>query len=377
MVKPDKLITLVIHTRQRALRLKEVLEAHGIEVVLEELNCELDSHEAIPLQVRIDLKSLQLAIKILESGDLISAPLSIPQIENIGNTLLIPVDFSPSSILAVKVGFYLAKRLELEPLILHAFLAPQFPPSEYYENQVDPMELPDISIAEEEIDLKRAASSSLSKFKRLVEKYIHDGLIDDVKFSTILLEGVAEQVINEYCRQNKPVMMVMSTRGVDKKESDLIGSVTAEVVDNCRIPVLTVPDNYKPLGVESIRRIAMFCTFTSFDAINLRGLMRTFNYPSCEVWLIPASENVSIGVEAKLEKLKKYLSESYPTALFHSQIFSKGKFEENIKTFVDENHINMIFVPNKKSSAFSRFFKPTLAHRMLFERDIPLLVLPV
>ena len=373
----ENLITIVVHTRQRASKLKEVLEANGIEVTLE--NLELNSDKILPgyQKVKIKSESLPLAVKILESGDLVSAPLSIPRIDNLGNTLLIPVDLSPSSILAVKVGFYLAKKLDLEPLILHAFLAPQFSPSEYYENQVDPVEMPDLSTIEEEIDLKNSASSSLSKFKRLVEKYIKDGKIDDIKFSTILLEGVAEQVIDEYCRQNKPMMVVLTTRNVAQKGTDLIGSVTAEVVDNCRVPVLTVPSNYVPRGVESIRKIAMFCTFTNFDAINVRGLMRMFNYPSCEIWLIPTNDNHISGVDAKLEKLNKYLSESYPTASFHNFTIGKGKFDEAIKQFIDQHDIEMIFVPNKKSNAISRFFKPTLAHKMLFERDIPLLVLPV
>lgn len=44
---------------------------------------------------------------------------------------------------------------------------------------------------------------------------------------------------------------------------------------------------------------------------------------------------------------------------------------------IADNHIQLMIVPNKKSSAFSRFFRPTLAHRILFERDVPLLVLPV
>ena len=51
--------------------------------------------------------------------------------------------------------------------------------------------------------------------------------------------------------------------------------------------------------------------------------------------------------------------------------------DNNMKTVLDERRIDLIIVPNKKSSAFSRFFRPTLAHRILFEKDIPLLVLPV
>lgn len=377
MEKNIRSICLVIHTLQRALRLKEILEAHGIDVILEDVDLQNESASIQAKQIVIDIDNLTTALKILESGDLVSSPFSMPRMDGGGNTLLIPVDFSPSSMLAVKVGFYLAKKLDLEPVILHAYLTPQFTPTDYYENQIDPIELPEVTEIEEEIDLKNIASSQLSKFKKQVNIAIGERKVVNVKFSTTLLEGVAEQVINEYCRQNKPQLLVMSTRGVDRKESDLVGSVTAEVIDSCRVPILTVPDNYMPREVEGIKKIALFCTFTPFDAVTVRALMRMFNYPQCEVWLIPANESNLSRQDARLDKLNSYLSETYPTAVFHSHKREKGKFDDNMRDFLDENKIDMIIVPNKKSNAISRFFHPTLAHKILFERDIPLLVLPV
>lgn len=373
----NSFITLVVHSQSRALRLKEVLEAHGIVVSLEKINTDIEKDVFSAIKVKVDVVSLPLAVKILESGDLVSAPLSTPSLSNFSKTLLIPIDFSKSSILAIKVGFYLAKRLQLEPLVLHSFLAPQITPGDFYNNQIDPVEVPEISEIEEEIDIKNIASSQLSKFKRKIDKLIKDGEIEDVKFSTVLIEGVAEQVIHEYCRQNHPFMIVMTTRDVSTKETDLVGSVTAEVIDSCRIPILTVPDNYIPHGVENIKRIVMFCTLTDFDIVIVRGLMRMFNYPACEIWLIPSYESHTADSDNKLDKLVRYLGDTFPTATFHPCKLGNGKFDDNIRNIIDRNKINMIFVPNKKSNAISRFFRPTLAHRILFERDIPLLVIPV
>ena len=155
----------------------------------------------------------------------------------------------------------------------------------------------------EALNLRKVAASQLSKFKADVAKAVSDGVLPDIKFSTTLLEGIPEQVIQEYCKQNHPVMVVMATRGIDKKESDLVGSVTAEVIDSCRVPVFTVPENYEPLGVEGIKRIAMFCTFTSFDLITIRGLMRMFDYPSCDFHLLPVSDRPISNVHGKLDEM--------------------------------------------------------------------------
>lgn len=370
----DRLITLVIHTEERALRLKETLEFHGIDVVLENIDLDNMPLQIAPKRVRIREDALPLGLKILESGDLSVAPFEVIRMSGMGNSLLIPVDFSPSSFLAVKVGFYLAEKFHIEPIILHSFIAPVFNPAEPYSDSFDEPE--DIDV-EEAVDLRNVASRQLSSFKNKIEKAQNDGNIPAIKFSTTLLEGIPEQVISDYCKQNHPVMAVMATRGISKKSSDLIGSVTAEVIDSCRIPIFTVPENYVPLGVEGISRLVMFCTFTTFDIITMRALMRTFDFPSCEIYLVPAGDRPVSGVAHKLEELCKIFSDTYPTASFHADPMLKGKFDDNIRDLIDSKDIRLMIVPNKKSSVFSRFFRPTLAHRILFERDIPLLVLPI
>ena len=381
MAVNDNLITLVIHTEERAVKLKQILESHDIKVVLEDV-----SLPGVPLgapvkKVRISIDSLSLGLKILESGDLTASPLSIFKLTGMGKTLLVPVDFSPSSMTSVKVAFFLARKFDVEPVILHSYLAPLFNPSDPYSDSVDPYS---DSIAPPEdlditgaADLRKVAASQLSKFKKKIESAQREGSIPDIRFSTTLLEGIPEQVIKEYCVQNHPVLVVMATRGIHKKESDLVGSVTAEVIDSCRVPVFAVPENYVPGGIDKFRNILMFCNFTNADIVTVRGLMKTFDFPACEVHLAPVSDGPVSGAGRKLEELRDYFSDIYPTATFHAVRMSRSGFDNNMKTVLDERRIDLIIVPNKKSSAFSRFFRPTLAHRILFEKDIPLLVLPV
>lgn len=374
----DELITLVIHTPARAHKLQVVLKSHNIYSELVDINFNDSSISEKPLKVKVKISDLPLALKILESADFVSTPVSIAKMGDMSHILLIPVDFSPASIIAVKVGFYLAQIFEVDPVILHSFITPNYIPDDFYENQVDPVEIPDFANIQEEITLQNIAESQMSKFKNKVEALQNKGEITKIKFSSLLIEGVAEQVIHEYCREHKPMFVVMATRGIDKKESDLIGSVTAEVIDSCRVPILTVPDNYIPKGVENVKNVVMFCNFTSYDAITLRALMRSFNFPTCNIWLIPSNDsNFNSAIETKLDRLTKYFTEIYPTATFHSFRLGKGKFDDKMREMIDSNNIDFIIVPNKKTNAINRFFHPTIAHKILFERDIPLLVIPV
>ena len=69
-----------------------------------------------------------------------------------------------------------------------------------------------------------------------------------------------EETIVEYAKENKPEMIVMGTRGAGKKEKELIGSVTAEVLDSCRFPVLTVPESVNLSNIDDIKHAVLLLT---------------------------------------------------------------------------------------------------------------------
>lgn len=375
--RADDLITLVVHNLDHALKLKEILEFHGICVTLEDVDCEGLPLQVSPKKVRIPISKLPLGLKILESGDNTAAPLALAKMTGMGNTLLIPVDFSPMSLAAVKLGFLLAEKFNVEPVVLHAFTSPSY----IGENSES---FYSVDYADEIIDdtaqadrLKRIASQELLKFKKIIVEEQESGELPSIKFSTSLLEGIPEQVIQEYCKTNNPVVVVMATRGIHKKGIDLIGSVTAEVIDACRVPIVTVPENFAPSGLMHSKRVAVFCTFTGYDSLVLRWLMRTFDYPSAKFYLVAAGDRPVLRSDSKLAQLCDYFAKTYPTASFTVSNQLSAGFDTRVSELIENEKIDLMIVPNKKSSAISRFFKPTLAHRILFEKDIPLIVLPV
>lgn len=105
--------------------------------------------------------------------------------------------------------------------------------------------------------------------------------------------------------------------------------------------------------------------------------MRSLDYPSVKFYLIPGGDCPVTKANQKLMDLRNYFADTYPTAEFTVGECDSGKFDEKVRFIIEKNNIQLMIVPNKKSSALSRFFKPTLAHKILFEKDIPLVVIPV
>ncbi|MDE6176926.1 MAG: universal stress protein, partial [Paramuribaculum sp.] len=168
------------------------------------------------------------------------------------------------------------------------------------------------------------------------------------------------------------------------KERELIGSVTAEVLDTVRYPIFTVPPA-SPSGESSAcdttadyRRVMMFVTFEQDDFLTLDALHR----------FLPHSENleitfVRIGKRAPLynahtyHNLLNYAEKHYPECHFSVSEQTVASLMEGFGGDSSKHNPDLIVVPNKKKNAFARLFNPGIAHRILFNADIPMMVVPV
>lgn len=295
-----------------------------------------------------------------------------------GTHLLIPVDFSDASLLAVKAGFRFAYMLGISSVLLHVYPMARVPKPFF--NQYVGISAADedpVQKAEEEYDFLEIAGKQLKNFRIRVKECQDKGLVPDVKFSTLLLPGIPEDVILEYCRENKPLMVVMSTRGIHRKEEDLIGSVTAEVLDSCRVPVFTVPDILNSGEAADFKRVLMLCTMDSYDVASLKKMMDTFDSPDIELWLMPMTRNNPYILDQRLSVMKDTIEKGWPSVRVNVTEIAHKEVNSSIDDFISLHGIQLVIAPNRKTSIFTRLFRPSVAHQCIFTIDVPMLALPV
>lgn len=376
----DKFITLAIHTNGHAMMLKRILEAHDIEVRLQKFVLSGVPVEA-GVRVMIREKDVPLALKVTESIEHLETLNRDTVFSGKNGNLLIPVDFNDYCMKACKAGFDIASRLDLQPIILHAYPTPIFNASFSLEESAN-LGI-DNSLEEEynEIELSRDLQiQGKRKLKNLVDSIREEqkeGKIADLKFKTVLEDGVAEDVIKDYCRMNAPALVVMVTRTKEKKGEQLIGSVTAEVLDNCKVPVLSLPENCEFSGITNVKELVFFCNLDQHDLISMDTFMRMFEYPDVDITLVPLNEKQDKNLKNKIINLKNYFSKNYPAATFSYEVFPSKTFMLDFNNFESQRGVEMIVVPNRRRNAFMRLINPGIAHRLLFERDLPLLAIPI
>ncbi|MCM1483386.1 MAG: universal stress protein [Muribaculaceae bacterium] len=368
----DRLITVAIHTYDHAIELKQILESHDIKVVLQNINLDNPVVSA-GMRVRIRECDLPAALRIIENPEIFNTSDTATDTARV-KSILVPIDFSPYSEHACRIAFDIASRHKASILLLHTFTDPVYASvlqmSDALTYEVDDIETHKVYVSE--------ADKMMSEFSDKLRNLIKTGELPPAKFTYEIQEGIPEEVINTQAKECTPLLIVMGTRGADKKERELVGSVTAEVLDTCRFPVFTVPEGMSYHNLSEIRRILLFCDVDQEDMLVLERLRTLLATTDTRITLVNIpSKKTAPNMTAPLESLKRYFVEHYPTMIFDTACLAPATVEEDFARIASSQHIDLIAVPNKKKNVFARLFNPGIAHRLLFRTDSPMIVIPV
>lgn len=365
---PNRLITLAIHTYDHAVILKSRLEEVGITAVLHNVNLS-EPVVSAGVRVRICEKDLPKALAVVESEQFI--PVSTTPKK--GMKVLIPVDFSDYSIKSCLVGFEYAHRYNGSVVLLHAYMnaerkfALPFSSDKYDRAGID------------DSALRSKALLAMKDFRSKLEKMIVEKKLHNVSFETAVREGVAEQCVLNCAEEVKAQLIVMGTAGTSQKERAALGSVTAEVLDACKFPIMAIPKNAEADRLAQIKNVVFFSNLIPNDLLSFDMFSHLLSVKGMKVSIVPVVEkrnNATYTQEAK-QQLMNYCTEHYPQCEFQmTEVALEGNLDE-FQKFTNEKNIDLIVIPNKKTNIFARLFNPSIAHKVLFCSDTPMLAVPV
>lgn len=366
----EKMVTVAIHTYERAHILKSFLESEGIPAVIHGIRM---IEPVIPgnVRVRINESDLPRALKIIETLDLTGEDAKTAEKE-VKKEILVPVDFSDYSLTACAFAFRLARDLDCGVMLLHAFFTPFYPASIPFGDSFA------IQPAEKSIyqDVKSKTEQEMFHLVQKIRKQIASGVLPGVPFQTLLVEGLPEEEIISYSRKVRPTAVVMGTRGRNAKDLDLIGSVTAEVMEGCRTPVFAIPEGTQVQGVAEMKNIVFLTNFQEreFKAFDL--MMQFLKPYKMKVYLAHIAKKEDVWNEIKLSGIQKRFTELYPHLETEYRLIDQNiGLEESLEQFAQEHQIDLISLSSSRRNIFARMFNPGIARRMLFHSDTPLLVI--
>ncbi len=362
-------VTIAIHTQERAHLLKTLLEREGIVVRLHVVN-DLPNDLSAGIRVRIPENDLARALMVVEEMEYAQQQGEDILDKTTPKEILIPVDFSDYSIRTCDLGIKMAASMKARIVLLHSYYSMTF-------SMMQLTETLSYDIYENETikELVRKAETDMRNLFNLLKRKMENNELPNVPITTEIREGVPEDVILTYAKERDPMLIIMGTRGKDQKESDLIGSVTAEIIDRSRQPVLAVPENV-PLSIfEQELNVAFVNSIDEKDLIAFEKMMQLLTPFKKKIFftqIVPRKE--SNGNEKLIAKLRDYVKHHYPLFKTEYGMIKEIDLLAELESYIQNQRIGLMVINSHKRNIFTHLFNPSIAHKMIFHSDTPMLV---
>ncbi|MCD4728966.1 MAG: universal stress protein [Bacteroidales bacterium] len=367
----EKIITIASYPYSRAQLLRGRLEAEGIECFLSNINL-VQPDISTGVKVKIKEADAGRAYKILdeikdEYGK--AKQQTIDRLKNV-RRILVPVDFSEPSLNACNFALGLAHKLKAEIKLFYAYFNPVVSSEPYLEGYSYQVNLNTVIG-----NLEKEAQLQMKSLKKQLKAYLDKEKFANVKISYVLEKGVPEDQILQFSTTYDPGVIVMGTRGRAKGAVNLMGSVTKKIIQKATVPVFAIPQQSVYLGLNYMNKVLYATDFDDSDFKTLRKLMTLIRPFNMKIYCIHIASDASNSFDkAKMESLKEHLHKEYVEYNLFCDLIEHDDAVQGLEDYIDEMDIDMIALTTHKRGIIEKLFNPSLAKRMLFHTNIPLLV---
>ncbi|MHA6248787.1 universal stress protein [Pontibacter sp. CAU 1760] len=276
--------------------------------------------------------------------------------------ILCPTDFSSTSAKAVDYAVYIAQHAGAHLTLAHVLHLPIVDTSET------------ALVASELLgEQMREAEKKLSAMVRDLEA--KHGANQDGGFSCdyILQEALLTDMAANLTQHQGYDFVVMGTTGLDNTmEELLIGSNTESVIEEVKCPVLSVPVVATPPKLESI---VFASDYSEEDRYALTQVVQLGSYFSSRIDVVHVVKPGDRNSNEEAEQFWGELRELFPgVPLNFQEVYHKHR-DEGLKTYIKKTGGQMLAVVRRKKGFLKELFSQSLAERLTYQADVPLLVL--
>lgn len=268
--------------------------------------------------------------------------------------ILVPTDFSITSVRAMNYAASLAQNLNSELVIFNVIDVPIV-------SSGDMVFVVDYS------ELEKGAVNELENERlKLLSQY------GKLNVSISHATGVAAQEILDKSLKENFDMVVMGSNGISGLAETVFGSVTKNVIANCTCPVLTVPSSAPDTQPKKV----VFAT--NFDEHELQSLFLLVEIVK------PFDAEINILHVGEIKDMKH---QDQLLTYFRGQVRTNINYEkiryhliggddtfEAINKFINENKVDWFAIAKRKRNFFDRLTTRSLTNQIHHNAHLPMLV---
>lgn len=269
------------------------------------------------------------------------------------NKILVPIDFSEQSLIALSQSYNLAKEIRAEVILLYVI------------EEVNPMVKMFIKGLDE---IRDAVESNLKNLAE--EKSKETGL----EISSIVAEGKIYSKIVEVAEMIKATFIVMGTKGAEN--SKFIGSNALKVVKTAPCPVISIKGKTHKKGCDRIL-LPLDLTKETSDKVNKAiAVAKVFKAEIYAVSiLLTGREEVVNKLKDQLILVKQYIEKKQVkcTAELVKILKTEDKLSNAVIEYGQKIEADLIMIMTQQETDIKAFFIGSNAREVINNSDIPVL----
>ncbi|MBS1976593.1 MAG: universal stress protein [Bacteroidetes bacterium] len=270
--------------------------------------------------------------------------------------ILVPADFSRLSEVAVRYACGMAKKLKAQIVLLHVvhFSGP-------------PRGAVTIKVkALEERMADDARQDSILLLNKLKKEF------KGVKITYEIVAGYpVERVIQIYAKRNDVDLIIMGTKGASGLQKVLIGSNAVAVINNSKLPVMTIPEHAR-FG-KGIKRIVYASDLKRINA-ELKYLVPFARIFGASVHLLHVVPTHS-GSDVSVAQIRKQIGGKHGSTKITVRIMMDDDVMDGIDQCVADVKADMLAMFTRNLTLLDRLFDRSITRRTAFHTWIPLLTI--
>ena len=278
--------------------------------------------------------------------------------------ILVPVDFSETSINALKLACQFAMRADAGILLLHV-------------NETVPYIIPVSEYA------YTASAVDIEEYDQELKKRIQtlkSDILDDPRFKGLQIEAAIEAglmvpVVKKVAEDEFADLIVIGTMGASGWKEMLVGSNTERVIRHAPCPVLVIPAGVQELKIDRV----LVPTTLKPDQLGVFKTVKAWqDLLGFDVEALYVGDPLNASTRANVEAEKNRLIEA--TGLRHVYLHLKSeavKEEDAIRAYADEAEADLIIMGTHQRHGLSHLLFGSLTENTANHTHVPVLAAPI
>lgn len=281
--------------------------------------------------------------------------------ENIRN-ILIPVDFTEDSLNTLKYGLELATGSGIpKVVVLYSF---QIPVTSYG----DITTIPATHMPDQVLMLEEIQRSADERMKELEKTHLQPS---GLSWECVVKSGPSMHNINETVEEHNSGLVIMATHEAGALER-LLGDLTAYALENCKAPLLLIPENSVFEPVKKIAFATDLKKITRSEVFDkLKFLARTFR---AHIIILNVNTDLKDLTEDETIELN-HIKQELQGMEYHFQFIEGKDAEEAILDYVDSQQIQLVAAVPRHHGFFEGLFRSSVTKNLALHTKVPLLAI--